>query len=321
MASEDSGKKDNPSVDSDNTTKIINAKDNTMLIDLEKARQTDAVLIIIRGTPQGKRYSLNAEALTIGRDKAADLQLMDANVSRVHAKIFRDKDGLSLQDMGSRNGTFLNDVPIGTEVKPLRKEDMIRMGSTVLKYIPAGELETLYHLNITNAAFLDKLTGVYNRNYINDVLEAEFKRARSLHTEFALVIFDIDNFKKINDTYGHDGGDHVLKDMMQAILTNARLRERDFVGRFGGEEFLILLPGSNCQQAKEVAERVRKAVESHEFVYGDKKFNVTISMGAAEARADQMEANDLYKIADKALYQSKHEGKNRVTTADEIKKA
>lgn len=304
---------------SENTTKIIDTKDNTLQIDIEKAKQTAAVLIVIRGTPQGKRYLLQAGEQSIGRDKTADIQLTDANISRVHARVKNMVGGgYLLEDAGSRNGTFLNDKSIGQDAIELKKEDMIRLGSTVLKFLPAGELETLYHLNLTNAAYVDKLTQVYNRNYISEVLEAEFKRAVALHTDFSIIIFDIDNFKKINDTYGHDGGDYILRELALTVRSQ-KLRERDLVGRYGGEEFLVILPGSPVDQAAEVAERIRKAVESHEFLYEGKKVPLTISLGVAGATPAQQSATDIYKEADRALYYSKHNGKNKVTKIADVK--
>jgi diguanylate cyclase (GGDEF)-like protein len=189
---------------------------------------------------------------------------------------------------------------------------MIKVGSTILKYLPAGTLETLYHINLTNAASMDKLTGLYNRKYIQEVLEAEFKRAKALHSELSVVIFDIDNFKKINDTYGHPAGDYVLSTLGTQVKASG-LRERDLAGRWGGEEFIIVLSHSGGDQALEVAERVRRRIEQHEFVYDGQKISVTVSLGVAFLKKDFHEGMDIYKAADKALYESKHNGKNRTT--------
>jgi diguanylate cyclase (GGDEF)-like protein len=196
----------------------------------------------------------------------------------------------------------------------LEKEDMIKVGSTILKYLPAGQLETLYHINLTNAASMDKLTGLFNRKYISEVLEVEFKRAKALHSDISIVMFDIDNFKKVNDTYGHDCGDYILSTLGQQVRA-AGLRERDLAGRYGGEEFIIVLTNSDDPQAAEVAERIRKKIEDFEFVYDGKRISVTISLGVATIRKDQHNALDLFKAADKALYESKNSGKNKVTVA------
>jgi two-component system cell cycle response regulator len=296
-------------------TRVINPATDTLKIDLELAKATDPVLILIRGTPQGKKYSLKgAKKFVMGRDKVADIQLDDANVSRQHSMLTFEEDKIFIEDMGSRNGTFLNDEPIGSAKIELAKEDMIKLGSTILKYLPAGQLETLYHINLTNAASMDKLTGLYNRKYISEVLEVEFKRAKALHSNISVILFDIDNFKKVNDTYGHDGGDYVLTTLGAQVKASG-LRERDLAGRYGGEEFIVVLTNSTSQQAADVAERIRKRIEQCDFTYDGKKIPVTISLGVASIQKEFHLGADIYKEADKALYVSKRSGKNKVTIA------
>jgi two-component system, cell cycle response regulator len=294
-------------------TRVINPATDTLKIDLELAKATDPVLIVIRGGLQGKKYSLKGgKKFLLGRDKGVEIQLDDGNVSRQHAQVVREGENMYLEDLGSRNGTFLNDENIGNARKLLEKEDMIKVGSTILKYLPAGQLETLYHINLTNAAYMDKLTGLYNRKYISEVLEVEFKRAKALHSSFSVVLFDIDNFKKVNDTYGHDCGDYVLAEL-GLQMKSAGLRERDLAGRYGGEEFIVVLTNSDEEQAREVAERVRKLIEGHEFVYDGTRIPVTVSVGVAAIKKEYHDSGDLYRASDKALYESKRSGKNKVT--------
>lgn len=306
-------KKKKPAAESD-TTRIINPATDTLKLDIELAKASSALLIIIRGTPQGKKYELKNKEFIVGRDKSADIQVNDPNVSRRHSKLKRMGNSYTIEDCGSRNGTYVNDEQVGPEARKLSKEDMIKIGGTVMKFLPAGELETLFHANLTNAAFMDKLTGLYNRNYISEVLEAEFKRAKALHSNFSIVLFDIDNFKKINDTYGHPGGDHVLTELGKTVKDSG-LRERDLAGRYGGEEFLIILNNSSLEQAHEVAERIRANIEARELQYSGAKIPVTVSLGVAALKKDHHSSADLYKDADEALYKSKKEGKNRVTLA------
>lgn len=297
----------------DDITRVINPATDTLKIDLELAKATDPVLIVIRGSLQGKKYSLKGgKKYLMGRDKSVEIQLDDGNVSRQHAQVIREEEKMYLEDLGSRNGTFLNDENIGSERRLLEKEDMIKVGSTILKYLPAGQLETLYHINLTNAAYMDKLTGLYNRKYISEVLEVEFKRAKALHSNFSVIMFDIDNFKKVNDTYGHDCGDFVLSQLGLQVKASG-LRERDLAGRYGGEEFIVVLTNSNEEQAAEVAERIRKKIESHKFVYDGTTIPVTVSMGVAAIKKEQHDSSDLYRASDKALYESKRSGKNKVT--------
>jgi diguanylate cyclase (GGDEF)-like protein len=284
-------------------------------IELELAKATDPVLILIRGTPQGKKYSLKGQSkFLLGRDKSVEIQLDDGNVSRRHAQLTVEDGRIFIEDLGSRNGTLLNDESIGATKVELAKEDMITLGDTILKYLPAGQLETLYYINLSDAASIDKLTGLYNRKYISEVLEVEFKRAKALHSNISVVLFDIDDFKKINDTYGHDCGDRVLA-TVGATVKASGLGERDLAGRYGGEEFIVVLTNSSAEQAGEVAERIRKRIEQQELSYENQRIRVTVSLGVSAIRRDFHLGADIYKEADKALYESKRAGKNRVTVA------
>lgn len=297
------------------TTRKLNVAAETAKIDRELAASTAPVLIVIRGIPQGRRYVLEGQrAFVLGRGQAADIQLDDANVSRQHLQVTVDGDQISITDMGSRNGTFLNDELIGHAKAVLAKEDMIKVGNTILKYLPAGQFETLYHINIANAAHRDPLTDLFNRQYISDVLEVEFKRAKALHSAMSVVFFDIDDFKAINDTYGHECGDHVLISLGGCVRAMG-LGEHDLAGRYGGEEFIVVLSNSPIDEAVEVAERIRKGIEDHAFMYGGKRIPVTVSLGVATIKADSRRGADVLRQADAAMYESKRGGKNRVTVA------
>jgi diguanylate cyclase (GGDEF)-like protein len=191
---------------------------------------------------------------------------------------------------------------------------MIRLGTWILKFLPAGELEILFYGNLGSAAHTDPLTKIYNRRYFLEAMDAEFKRAKALHTDFSVLYFDLDHFKKVNDTHGHDAGDYVLKEFANLIRAGY-LRPKDVFARFGGEEFVVLLGNTSAQKAAELGEKIRAAVETHAFVYDGKRIPVTSSMGVAELRADIESAQTLLKMADKALYTAKTTGRNRVVTA------
>ncbi|ADU96579.1 diguanylate cyclase [Thermovibrio ammonificans] len=160
-------------------------------------------------------------------------------------------------------------------------------------------------------ASIDFLTQVANRasfdRAITDMVNDFYRR----NYPFALLMIDIDNFKKINDTYGHQAGDYVLREL--ARLLKSQLRARDIIARYGGEEFAILLPGVTFSQAIRVAERLRKSVEKHLFKYNDQVIPVTISVGVAMMR-DGLDETALVEKADKALYLAKRSGKNQVKT-------
>ena len=267
-------------------------------------------MIVIRGEPQGKRYLLNEDLMALGRDPSVPLAINDSNVSRRHAEIIKRDGKVFIKDLGSTNGSFINDKKIEGEAE-LHKEDMIKIGNTILKYLPQGELETYYIGTLEMAAHTDSLTKAFNKGYIMEALEAEFKRAKALHTDFSLIILDLDHFKKINDGFGHDAGDMVLREVSLLVRTKI-LPERGVFGRFGGEEFMILLPGHGEQSAAELAEKLRSMLEKTSFNYEGKRMPVSASLGVAEIAVDVENAQALFKTADKAVYQAKNGGRNQV---------
>jgi diguanylate cyclase (GGDEF)-like protein len=296
-------------------TAVIHGDQETLKRELQKAKEQEACLIIIRGTPQGHRFFITMDQMIIGRDPAADIVVADQSISRSHAKINKVDGQAMLSDLGSSNGTFINDKKLspGDTVK-LVKEDMIKLGNSIFKYLPAGELEILFYGNLGSAAHTDPLTKIYNKGYLAEALEAEFKRAKALHTDFSVIFFDLDHFKKVNDVYGHDAGDHVLKEIT-SLIRGGYLRPKDIFARYGGEEFVILLGNTNGATATELAEKIRSAIETHPFIYEGKRLPVTSSLGVAELRTDIESAQTLLKQADTALYAAKSGGRNRVVVS------
>lgn len=178
------------------------------------------------------------------------------------------------------------------------------------------ELETVYksnkHLLKINTELLatmhtDALTGLQNRRKFEEFFAQEYKRAKRYNQAFSLIILDIDNFKIVNDTFGHQQGDEVLKVVSSTI--RKKLRDSDFGARWGGEEFIIILPNTDAlSAATQVAERIRAEIEAHDFG----NFKITISSGIAQF-ANGVAAEALIKAADDALYTSKRSGKNKIT--------
>ena len=158
----------------------------------------------------------------------------------------------------------------------------------------------------------DHLTGAWNRAAILDVLERERTRAARANTPLSVAMVDFDHFKRVNDVHGHLAGDAVLRDGVARI--SASLRTRDFVGRYGGEEFLVVMPGCDGESAMSTCERVRAAVANEPIALGDLRIRATVSVGAA-AWTGARDANDLVDRADAALYRAKHAGRDRVELA------
>ncbi len=161
----------------------------------------------------------------------------------------------------------------------------------------------------------DDLTGLFNRRHFFENLEKEVQRARRYQRVFSLLMLDLDDFKGYNDTYGHLKGDEVLKDVARLLLANTR--RADVVARFGGEEFVVLLPEINAQGAAVVAEKIRMAVEGHPFPgrHTQPGGALTVTLGLAGYPADSEDALELVDLADRALYAGKQQGGNRVSPA------
>lgn len=163
------------------------------------------------------------------------------------------------------------------------------------------------------AAMFDALTGIHNRRWLDETLHRLVLRHLRDKGEISVSLIDIDHFKNFNDTYGHDAGDHVLTVVAERLAGN--LRPTDLVARFGGEEFVVIFPDASLAVAKEVAERLRVAVEETmmKMPNGTALPGVTISMGVAQLEDDQTVPN-LLKVADSAMYRAKDAGRNRVYT-------
>ena len=157
----------------------------------------------------------------------------------------------------------------------------------------------------------DGLTGIYNRRYLENRLSSEFDRARRYGGTFSMILFDLDHFKKVNDTYGHLAGDQVLVEITRRV--KEKLRSSDVIGRYGGEEFVLILPQTPLDGAHQFGERLRQMIAAEPVIFNDISIPVTISMGAAEYRADMPGYAALTHQSDVALYVSKGAGRNRMT--------
>ncbi|MDD5212258.1 MAG: GGDEF domain-containing protein [Sulfuricurvum sp.] len=158
---------------------------------------------------------------------------------------------------------------------------------------------------------IDALTGLWNRGYLEEMMKMEFKRARRYKHDISILVIDLDFFKKINDTYGHLGGDEVLRSVSQRITEC--LRETDFVGRYGGEEIVVILAETSTELAVEIAENIRSAIAANPVYFIEETINVTASIGIAAMRSDHEKCSEIFSEADEALYSSKKGGRNQVT--------
>ena len=164
----------------------------------------------------------------------------------------------------------------------------------------------------------DKLTGLYTRHFFDDSLQREIGRAKRYETDLSVLFLDLDDFKKVNDTFGHLAGDYVLESI--AAIIRKQIRSEDIAARYGGEEIIIILPETGKVQGLILSERIRKKIEEAYFVFEDKKIVMTISGGLASLPIDTTTGADLVKYADTAMYRAKAAGKNNVTAFSENKR-
>lgn len=185
------------------------------------------------------------------------------------------------------------------------EELLLHLGGAIVRDI---ENARLYRLSIT-----DSLTKAYNRQYLFQRLPAEVERARRYGEPLSVLLFDVDHFKKLNDRYGHLAGDFVLKEIVR--IGQTMIREVDALVRYGGEEFLLILPNTGEAGAAEVAERLRATVEKTEFLFSDQKLKITLSAGVAQFQSASQTDEALLRAADERLYQAKTGGRNRVVAS------
>ncbi len=288
-----------------------------------KKQQTklNIILTVIQGseTDFGKTYSFTQDCIRIGRNQKLEMTevnvaLNDLKVSKIHCEISSIKtnelEQIVIKDLGSTNGTYVNGEMIRQRI--LTPGDKITIGETILRFSYNDEIEEEYHSRLFTFAATDALTGLYNRRYILNELENQHKIAKRNERTYSLVIIDIDDFKKVNDTFGHPAGDEFLKKF--AYVLNHSLREQDIPGRVGGEEFLIILPETSIDGAFRLADRIRERIQKTELIYEGSAIKTTISAGVSQFEFNT-ESHALFRLADHALYKAKQSGKNLVVKA------
>ena len=267
-----------------------------------------ACLVVMYGPDLGRRSPLERATFTIGRSSQSDLCIDQESVSRTHARILYRDGAHCIEDLGSTNGTHVNDVAVKSPVV-LTHGMQIKVGSSILKFISGDHLETSYHEEIYRLMTTDALTQTWNRRYLNEALERELNRSARYDRPLSLITFDIDHFKKVNDAYGHVAGDAVLRHLAGAI--KSKLRQQDVFARTGGEEFCILLPEVPLESARVIAEKIRAIAERTVTRYDGQDIRCTISLGIAAFDAAHGTIDLLYQAADARLYEAKNGGRNR----------
>ena len=284
---------------------VLIGEQATLKHQVSAARASCASLAVVFGPNLGHVYRLDAPALVVGRD-AVDLRLPDQTVSRRHARIEAEGGQHWLVDLGSANGIAVDDQPLAPNARILLRRDMlVKLGSTLLKYSPAGDSDAHFFNSLGATARTDGLTGAMNKGYFQKTLEAHLE----LEGVMSLLFLDLDHFKNVNDTHGHAAGDAVLKAVANAVKP---LAKSGVFARFGGEEFVVLLPDISLVAAAALAEKIRAAVEALRVAHDGKQLTVTVSLGVAELTDEMEDGAALIKAADDALYRAKKAGRNCV---------
>ena len=277
------------------------------------ARLTKAFLTVIRGSKHDLgRYVVVEEAVHIGRSLELDFSLQDLGMSRKHARIERASDGTyTLVDLGSTNGTLLNGERL-TDPRPLKNGDRILLGTTVLRFALADDLELGYQMEVAQIVGQDPLTGLESKRRFDDATDFAVESARLRGRPLSMLMMDMDGVKRINDTHGHLFGAHVIGETGRIIARN--LSPGAHACRFGGDEFCAFLPGLDQSEARLVAEAIRAAVEKAGLEKDGIALHPTISIGVASYPGDADSAEGLLVQADAALYRAKADGRNCVQT-------
>jgi len=286
-------------------------------VDFVSSHSSIPTLTFLSGATLGKELPLVHQQITIGRGEESDIVVGDPSISREHIRLTcrrvvgkneRPEVKVVLEDLKSKNGTRVNYRKINRAV--LKPGDKICIGSTILKYENRDLADQKFFEQIHRLATIDSLTSLNNRFRITELLSEEIARKHRYPGCLSLLMIDIDDFKSLNDTYGHLLGDQAIQTVASVLKRN--LRKQDKAGRLGGEEFLVVLPSTDLKGAATLANRICRDLEKSVAKELRLKRAVTVSIGVASCPGENMEQDKLLDLADRALYRAKGRGKNRV---------
>lgn len=250
------------------------------------------------------------ETILVGRDAHCSLTLGDDSVSRRHATIEPFHDRHLVSDLGSTNGTYINERRI-FDSQPLSAGDRIRFGNQIFKYLSSDRVEAQYYEVVFKLMTTDGLTSVHNKRYMLETLEREVHQSNRAGSPLCVMMLDLDKFKSVNDTHGHLAGDAVLVEFAHRI--KSVLRSGDLLARYGGEEFAMLLTRTSIEDAAQIAERIRELTAATPVAFEEREIPITVSIGiCCSDGTQQVEPSELIGRADEKLYLAKASGRNQV---------
>lgn len=271
-------------------------------------------LYFLSGPQAGSIAHLDRGRWVIGRSLEADITYAHESVSRQHCEVVVSRNGtVHVRDLGSLNGTQVDGRSLERgESLALKEGDTVRLSAFAhMKFVRQSPLEAELQAGLYEAAVQDPLTGLLNRRALDERLAQDFSFALRHGPSLVLAVIDLDHFKRVNDTYGHDAGDAVLRQVSARI--REQVRQEDLVARFGGEEFVVVMRGAQPSEAVALAERIRHAVAARPVGISGGSLQITLSIGVAHIGERSVEsASDLFVLADRRLYAAKQGGRNQV---------
>ncbi len=289
------------------------ATENQIYIAPPFAAKDRALLTMLNGLNAGQVYRLDKAETLIGRGRDAGVRVEDVGISRQHARIVRTQEGrFVLEDLESTNGVFVN----GRKVQraDLATSDRLQIGpNAILRFAVLDAEEEDLACRLYESSTKDALTRAFNRKYLTERLTAEVAYAQRHESRLSVIMFDLDHFKRVNDTHGHMAGDMVLR--VVALQVSRLIRAEDVFARYGGEEFVVVVRGIAHPNVALFAERVRRSIEQLVIPIDDAKLRATASFGASSLEECSDKSGDaLLKLADERLYKAKLGGRNRVVS-------
>lgn len=272
-----------------------------------------ALLTVLNGLNAGQVFRLDKSETFIGRAKDVGVRVDDVGISRQHARIVRTQEGrFVLEDLGSKNGVFVNGKKVNRA--ELATSDRLQIGpSAILRFALLDAAEEELARRLYESSTRDALTRAFNRKYLAERLTSEVAYAARHETRLGAIMFDLDHFKRVNDSSGHMAGDLVLR--VVALQVTRLIRTEDVLARYGGEEFVVVVRGITHANVALFAERIRKSIEQLVIPLDEVTLRVTASFGVGSlAECSDKSADALLKLADERLYKSKLGGRNRVTS-------
>ena len=270
-------------------------------------------LIVLYPQSEFAQIPLEKGTVVLGRGQDADIRFEDELVSRRHCELSFDGQNVTVEDLGSTNGTFVDGNYIHKQI--LDSENRLQIGKVVLKVAYMDPNEEAFSRELYEAATMDSLTGILNHQAFMDRFAGELVSARRNDAFIHVAMIDVDNFKRVNDTLGPQCGDLVLREVARQL--NEEKRDSDLLCRYNGEKFLLLMNEISPEDAKKRAEKLRSTIERHIFSWMDTIIPVTISLGLASQKGVEVtQINELIAESDKLLRIAKNCGKNQVAVGD-----